>query len=165
MNGAEDTASSESAVAVPVTGGETLILSVKIDPKFGPVGNCPGCTSPITGGYDINSSAVKPSGFTPLVTSYPTALPINSLVGLFNGSSPSVFEIGAGGTFVAPAAATTLYLGTVDGYQWSNNVGAYDVTVNSVPEPATWAMMVAGLGMVGATMRMAQRKRILAAAA
>ncbi len=68
--------------------------------------------------------------------------------------------------FIAPAGATRLFLGTVDGFEWSNNSGAYDVTVNyaglggAVPEPATWAMMVAGFGLAGAAMR--RRRTILA---
>ena len=56
-------------------------------------------------------------------------------------------------TFTAPVGATRLFLGTVDGYGWSNNGGKFSVTVNgSVPEPSTWAMMLlgfAGLGYAG----------------
>jgi hypothetical protein len=33
-----------------------------------------------------------------------------------------------------------------------------------VPEPATWAMMLVGFGMVGATSRYRRRKTVLAAA-
>jgi len=95
------------------------------------------------------------------VLAYSTPLPFNSLVGLFNGPSASIFEIGAGGTFTVPTGATELYLGTVDSYQWNNNVGADDVTL-SVPEPATWAMMLLGAGMIGAGLRMARRKADLA---
>jgi hypothetical protein len=51
-------------------------------------------------------------------------------------------------TYVAPAGATRLFLGTVDGFGWNNNGGSFSVTVNSsVPEPSTWAMMA--LGFVG----------------
>jgi hypothetical protein len=35
---------------------------------------------------------------------------------------------------VAPAGATRLYLGTMDGYSWNNNTGSFGVTVSAVPE-------------------------------
>ena len=64
---------------------------------------------------------------------------------------------GAVQQFIAPTGATRLFLGTVDGFQWNNNTGGYDVSISSVrsavPEPATWAMMLAGFGMVGVAMR------------
>ncbi|HEX4180985.1 MAG TPA: PEPxxWA-CTERM sorting domain-containing protein [Caulobacteraceae bacterium] len=112
--------------------------------------------------------------------------PINALVGVFLGSSVSatapadldftaptttpllqqIFFIGDGslGGITAPTGATRLYLGTVDGYQWSNNAGAFSVNVaGAVPEPATWAMMLTGFGAVGAAMRSRRRQVALAA--
>jgi hypothetical protein len=35
-----------------------------------------------------------------------------------------------------------------------------DVSLTAVPEPTTWAMMLLGLGGIGATMRMARRKTV-----
>lgn len=47
-----------------------------------------------------------------------------------------------------PVGATRLFLGTMDGYEWNNNVGYFDVTVSSsVPEPATFLLF--GGGLVG----------------
>ena len=40
--------------------------------------------------------------------------------------------------FTAPSGATRLYLGTMDGYEWNNNAGGFNVTVGTaVPEPST----------------------------
>jgi len=62
-----------------------------------------------------------------------------------------VFFIGdglaAGGLvqqFQVPVGATRLYLATHDGYGWFNNAGSFSVTVSGVPEPAGWALMLAG---------------------
>lgn len=38
-------------------------------------------------------------------------------------------------------------------YNASSNAVLYSTTPNAVPEPATWAMMLGGLGLVGAAMR------------
>jgi hypothetical protein len=49
--------------------------------------------------------------------------------------------------------ATRLYLGTLDGWGWTGNNGSLEVTVSAVPEPETWAMLLAGLGLVGFRLR------------
>ena len=159
-----DYAPTESPVSVSVTAGETYSIFAITDPALGRVGNCGGCN--LSGpagdsGYYINSTPFTTTGFTALVSGFPAALPINSLVGVFNGSIPSVVAIGSSGTFTAPAGATTLYLGTVDGYQWNNNVGGFLVNVGVVPEPASWALMLVGFGAMGVALR--SRRKIAAA--
>lgn len=63
--------------------------------------------------------------------------------------------LGSTQTFLAPSGATRLFLGTVDGFGWSNNVGNVSVMINDltgvggVPEPSTWAMMILGFAGVG----------------
>jgi hypothetical protein len=48
--------------------------------------------------------------------------------------------------FNVPVGATRLFLGTMDGYEWNNNYGSFDVTVNGVPLPtAAWA----GIALLG----------------
>jgi hypothetical protein len=67
-------------------------------------------------------------------------------------------------TFNVPTGATTLYLGISDacGYNgspscYSDNGGSFTITVNDVasgtPEPSSWALMVAGIGSVGFSLR------------
>ena len=57
--------------------------------------------------------------------------------------------------FIVPAGATRLYLGTLDGFGWSNNTGAIDVTVNNlgsaVPLPSAAWTGLALLGGLGVT--------------
>jgi hypothetical protein len=71
-----------------------------------------------------------------------------------------VFFIGNGRTstsaiqqVIAPAGATRLYLGTMDGFEWSNNVGAFNVEVtvtpSAVPEPSAIVLVATGLLAVG----------------
>jgi hypothetical protein len=47
----------------------------------------------------------------------------------------------------APLGATRLYLGTMDGWSWNNNVGSFDVTISAVPELST--LFLLGAGLVG----------------
>ena len=57
-------------------------------------------------------------------------------------------------TFVVPAGATRLFLGTMDGFGWFNNVGSLRVTVavaDTVPEPVTLALL--GIGLATALRR------------
>lgn len=59
--------------------------------------------------------------------------------------------------FVVPVGATRLFLGTMDGYDWWNNVGSLDVTVSAaVPEPTT--IVLVGAGVVGAFRRRRVRR-------
>ena len=154
----QDSAPAQSPALVPlsVAGGVQFSFSGVNDPTQGSVGNCPGCQSgsPNGGGFTTHSAGAQ-NGISDVNA------PLNSLLGVFVSSSLSptapapldfstivgftslspllqqVFFIGtgAGETFYAPTGATQLYLGTMDGYQWSNNVGAYDVTVTSTPSP------------------------------
>lgn len=162
-NGFTDTAPAQSPVGFAVTPGQTIVIS----DVTGAVNNVPGGGGPgPLGGSDVGSEPFTTTGFTELVSGY-SSLPINSLIGVFTGTGPDVgtaFVVGNGGSFLAPAGATDFYLATVDGYQWNNNSGAFSALV-AVPEPATWAMMLLGVGMIGAGLRLSKRQTALTAAA
>lgn len=46
--------------------------------------------------------------------------------------------------FFVPEGATRLYLGTMDGYEWLDNAGAFRVQVPAVPEPSALLMLALG---------------------
>jgi hypothetical protein len=63
---------------------------------------------------------------------------------------------------MAPAGATRLFLGTMDGFGWFNNVGSLTVTVatttpGTVPEPTMLGLL--GLGLAATASRMRRRSR------
>lgn len=51
---------------------------------------------------------------------------------------------------MAPSGASRLYLGTMDGFEWVNNDGAFNVTVEPTAVPEIPASAVAcGIGLLG----------------
>jgi len=54
---------------------------------------------------------------------------------------------------VVPAGATRLFLGTQDGYGWSNNIGSLDVQVSLIPEPPTVNLTIAILVLAARGLR------------
>lgn len=42
---------------------------------------------------------------------------------------------------VIPNGATRLFLGSMDGFAWNNNVGSFSAIINSVPEPPPFALV------------------------
>lgn len=84
-----------------------------------------------------------------------------------------IFFIGNGLTsaaevqeFIAPAGASRLFLGTMDGFEWLNNSGAFNVQVDllqiqltnaaEAPEPAT--LLLLGSGLLALRRRMTSQK-------
>jgi hypothetical protein len=94
------------------------------------------------------------AGFTPL---------LNQI--FFIGDGLTGTGSGALQTFLAPTGSTRLFLAVADSIGSSvGNPGSLDVTYDStapggVPEPASWALMIAGFGLAGAALR---RRGILA---
>ena len=73
----------------------------------------------------------------------------------FSSLSPGlqqVFFIGDGltsghvpQTFIVPTGATRLFLGSMDGYEWSNNSGQFDVKIQEAPVPEASTTVSFGL--------------------
>jgi hypothetical protein len=73
-----------------------------------------------------------------------------------------LFLIGAGPT-LETGLSGDLTVGFWDNpAQYGDNSGTQSLTISAVPEPATWAMTLFGLGMIGAGLRMSRRKDSLA---
>jgi hypothetical protein len=67
-----------------------------------------------------------------------------------------VFFIGDGMTtggvqqqFLAPLGASRLFLGTMDGYEWTNNLGSYSVDVGMTPVPEPSSLLLMGTALAG----------------
>jgi hypothetical protein len=77
--------------------------------------------------------------------------PYGALVGQI-GAGPGSYRL-LGTSFSGPAWAS----GTLVLFYWdtftADNTNSVDVTISVVPEPATWAIMIAGFGLAGATLR------------
>ena len=68
----------------------------------------------------------------------------------FIGDGQTGKATGAFQHFAAPAGAMRLYLAVADSSGSSTgNVGSLVVDVSAVPEPGTYAMMIAGIGLLG----------------
>jgi hypothetical protein len=104
-----------------------------------------------------------------------TTVAVGLHFGSYNGDQTVTYTVGGiTGTFVAPAPDSTTFIGFVDVTPVSvtfTNVRELDTisfttgdqipAVVAVPEPASWALLVAGFGVVGA---MARRRRTAVAA-
>jgi hypothetical protein len=84
----------------------------------------------------------------------PGPTPINALIGVwaFAGGGGISFFMGSAGSEVVPAGTSELFLGTMDGYGWANNVGAFRVEITGVPDAGSTGMLlgsvVAGLALL-----------------
>jgi hypothetical protein len=83
-----------------------------------------------------------------------------STVATFLGSASAVFsQVGIPSgldrqLFSVPLDPANFYVITIDGEGFaSNSLYSGNLSATSVPEPATWAMMLAGFGLIGFAMR------------
>ncbi|MFA5989381.1 MAG: PEPxxWA-CTERM sorting domain-containing protein [Sphingomonas sp.] len=85
--------------------------------------------------------------------------PFGSLVAVLGGNQFQL--LGANGIFTSQGGPLNLaYFDSNSG----DNFGAISFTISAVPEASTWALMIAGFGMVGAGMRTRRKVRVAFAA-
>jgi hypothetical protein len=133
-----------------------------------------------TAGFIAGAFVGATSGATPTALDFTTSgtsfasLSPELQQAFFIGDGLTGDGTGATQTFYVPTGATTLYLGLTDacGYTggpscFNDNVGSFSVTTSGVgvaggvPEPATWAMLLMGLGGIGAALRTNAHRRAL----
>jgi hypothetical protein len=122
-----DTTPAESPVLVgAVIPGTTINWSAT-----GSTGNTPIPSGDGPNGGALSMYVATPSD--PVFAALPSfSAPINSLIGVFTGPGfADVFEMGAGGSTVVPIGATDFYMGSMDGFQWNNNSGAFNVVLSA----------------------------------
>jgi hypothetical protein len=144
-----------------VSGGQNLIITAS-----GSIFCCDSGSTPLTGPA---SGPAGNGGTTTLITNSTGSFignysgPSFALTGVYTDSTGHpigpIFVIGAGSPtvpFVVPVNATELFFGIPDGLgfegasgYYADNSGSFTVNVSSVPEPATWAMMILGFMGVG----------------
>jgi hypothetical protein len=75
---------------------------------------------------------------------------------LVGDAGGNLFLIGTGPTILSGLSGE-LTVGYWDSY-YPDNSGVQTLSIAAVPEPATWAMVLLGVGMIGGGLRMARRK-------
>jgi len=116
-------------------------------------------------GTTLNLAAPAALNFTTSGTNFASLSPLIQQ-SFFIGDGKTGDATGATQTFYVPTGAKTLYLGLTDACSYSggpscfgDNGGAFTVTaagsapVGGVPEPAAWALMLAGFGLTGVVAR------------
>jgi hypothetical protein len=131
-----------------------------------------------TGGVSFTyeqSSTPTPTNYS---ANFADSVPIQDFQGNIGPySSMSYFTTAASGGFVTPdglvnGGGPQIFAGTVSNPVFAPGTFAIDevlaqqtgtLTISAVPEPASWAMMLAGLGGLGGMMRSRRRLGVIAA--
>lgn len=167
-----------AAVTVPATAAETIGVNFTAPTGGQSVGQYSGIvklrvtgtgfsagTSPNDAFYDVNSQTLNTGyyalgfGTSPLAGFTPSNNIQNFLVGAVPAFSPTstyTFLVNTGA-----ALPSTLYFGVTDGV-YTDNGGRFSITINAVPEPASWALLIGGFGLTGAAMRRRRQTTVAA---
>lgn len=132
--------------------GTTIMTSPRIDRVF--LGLAVGSNVVVDPSF---TSAAGLLGFT-LVSEAQLGTDILPAIG---ASAPAMFyPVPGATTFTGPLSAGTYTLWLTDGDEAASYSFNAVVTAAAVPEPATWAMMIAGFGAIGVAMR--GRRKVMA---
>lgn len=152
---------------INVVAGETLTISATGLVNCCDTSGTPGVIGPdgfLTNPFGGSGSTITNSTGSSVGT-YVDPTGAFSLAGVFlGGSSATPFKIGGSDTVIVPVGATELFFGIPDaqGFNgpsgfYSDNSGAFTVTVSAAPEPGVWLLLLAGVGAVGLALRQAKK--------
>jgi hypothetical protein len=113
--------------------------------RFGYAANCAAGTSQCQYGWE-HTYYVKPSDGV-AATKYGLGEGVGPVGSAYFSTANGALAAGVAGSFSISAPATVRFYWLDD--TWSDNQGGISLNVALVPEPHEWAMMLAGLGLVG----------------
>jgi hypothetical protein len=128
-----------------------------------------------TGAYDFLVYGIDPEAWDTYLTVYTGSFNPNAATDNVVGANDDYPTIGISGLSDLALTAGTNYFAVISGYG-NTDFGQYSleiagpgtitmgVAAAAVPEPATWVMMLGGVGMIGGALRLKRRKAKLATA-
>jgi PEP-CTERM motif len=107
----------------------------------------------LVGVFDPTNVGPAPAAISPAVMNFTSISPLRGQV-FFIGDGLTGTGSGTRQQFIVPVGATRLYFAAVDANGWFNNTGtvtvdATMVTIATVPEPSSFAIMLGLIGMAG----------------
>ena len=70
----------------------------------------------------------------------------------------NLLQLGGPVLFNGPTSAPRFLNGRYELTDYNGDGGSYTLTISTIPEPASWALLIAGFGLTGAAMR--RRRRV-----